>query len=45
MRRIIYEVECILDHCRDMQGWRFRSIEKSAKRIEDALIGKEENAT
>ena len=43
MDKIIYEVECILDHCRDMQGWRFRSIEKSAKRIEDVLIGKEED--
>ena len=43
MGKIIYEVEYILNHCRDMQGWRFRSIEKSAKRIEDVLIGKEED--
>lgn len=34
----IYEIEKIIDHCRDQEGWRMRAIRESAQKIESAFI-------
>ena len=41
--KAIYEVEVILDHCRDnegneLDGWRMKAIREAAQRIESAFI-------
>lgn len=38
MGKVLYEVEAILDHCRDQEGWRFRSIREAAERIESVFV-------